>query len=151
MTGSTICNHKSVVVPLRYFHKRKLREANPKKKSASVWNFSKGGEGGHFWIQTFQGTFLFCSCLEIFQKGGGFPNSKLFEEVFCFCLENFQEEGGGVTLFQNFWGTFLLEFGHFSGRRGWVAWFQRWWGTFSALAWTFSKVNGGGWPKSKHF
>ena len=46
---------------------------------------------------------LFCSVhvWTFFQKGGGLPDSKLFEELFSLCLEIFQG-GGGVTLFQKF-------------------------------------------------
>ena len=34
-------------------------------------------------------------CLDIFQEEGqGLPNSKLFEELFCLSLDMFQEGGG---------------------------------------------------------
>jgi hypothetical protein len=94
--------------------------SHPEKKSASVWNFSKGGGGGgHVGIQTLRGNFLFCSCLDIFQKGGGgFPNTKLVEELFSLYLEIFQERGGGVTLFQTFEELLCLSLDIFKEERG---------------------------------
>ena len=45
--------------------------------------------------------------------------SKRFEELFCSVhVWTFFQKGGGVALFQTFGGTFLLEFGRFSGRGG---------------------------------
>ena len=33
--------------------------------------------------------------MEIYQEGGGLPDSKTFEELFCLRLDIFQEKGGG--------------------------------------------------------
>ena len=41
-------------------------------------------------------------------RGGGLPNSKLFEELFCLCLDIFQEGGGGLPNSKNFEELFCL-------------------------------------------
>ena len=63
-----------------------------KKKSASVWNFSKGG--------------------------GSCPNPNFSRNFFVLFMFGHFFRNGGVALFQTFGGTFLLEFGRFSGRGG---------------------------------
>ena len=57
-------------------------------------------------------------------RGGGLPNSKVFEELFCLILEIYQEEGGGYLIPK------LLR-------------------NFSACVWTFFRRKGGGLPDSK--
>ena len=52
---------------------------------------SKGREGCHVRNQTFQGTFMF---RHFSGRGGGLPNSKVFEELFCLILDIYQERGG---------------------------------------------------------
>ena len=42
-----------------------------------------------------------------FRKGGGLPDSKLFEELFSLCLENFQG-GGGLPYSKTFEELFSL-------------------------------------------
>ena len=51
---------------------------------------------------------LFCLRLDIFQeKGGGLPDSKDDEEHFCFYLDIFQVKFGGITKVQTLWGTLV--------------------------------------------
>ena len=67
------------------------KKSHPKKKICFCLQFfQRGGGGCPVRIQIFQVTFLFCSFLDIFQKGGEF------------------------VLFHIFGGTSLLEFGCFS-------------------------------------
>ena len=57
-------------------------------------------------------------------RGGGLPNSKVFEELFCLILEIYHEGGGGYLIPK------LLR-------------------NFSACVWTFFRRKGGGLPDSK--
>ena len=57
-------------------------------------------------------------------RGGGLPNSKVFEELFCLILDIYQERGGGYLIPK------LLR-------------------NFSACVWTVFRRGGGGLPVSK--
>ena len=74
-------------------------------------------------------------------RGGGLPNSKVFEELFCLILDIYQEGGGG-TWFQNLWGPFFVAVGPFSGRGGGYL-IPKLLRNFSACVWTFFRRNGG--------
>ena len=53
------------------------------------------------------------------ERGGGLPNTKLFEELFCFCLEIFQERGGGLPCSKTFEELFCLSLDIFQEEGGW--------------------------------
>ena len=93
-------------------HHRAL--GKPSKKNLFLFGFFQKGGG----VMSEPKLFKELLCLDIFQEEGGLPISKVVEELFCLILDIYQEGGGGVTWFQNFWGTFLLAFGHFSGEGG---------------------------------
>ena len=65
--------------------------------SVHVWTFFRKGGGGFPNTKLFEE--LFSLYLEIFQeRGGGSPCSKTFEELLCLSLDIFKEErGGGVA------------------------------------------------------
>ena len=97
---------KSTTVP-------KLRTQN----TVFKWKFNFKNKGSHPKVKRFQGFFLFCSCFNIFlERGWGGCLIPIFLRNFSYCVWKLFREGGGVTLFQDFWGTFLIEFEHFSGR-----------------------------------
>ena len=66
--------------------------SHPEKKSASVWNFSKGG-GVMSESKRYEELFCSVHVWTFFRRG--LPNTKLFEELFSLYLEIFQERGGG--------------------------------------------------------
>ena len=82
--------------------------------------FSKEGVGGgSFPNPNFSRNFFVMFMFGHFsERGGGLPNTKLFEELFCFCLDIFQERGGGLPCSKTFEELFCLSLNIFQEEGG---------------------------------
>ena len=85
-------------------------------------------------------------CLDIFQKEGGLPNSKVFEVIFCLILEIYQEGGAPPWLpdSKTFEELFCLRLDIFQEKGGGVYLIPKMMRNIFVFTWTFFKLNLGG-------
>ena len=77
-------------------------------------------------------------------RGGGLPNSKVFEELFCLILDIYQEGGGGLPDSKTFEELFCLRLDIFQEKGGGVYLIPKMMRNILVFTWTFFKLNLGG-------
>ena len=95
-----------------------VREAIRKKKNLLLFEIFLKGGGSCLNPNVSRNFFVLFMFGHFSERGGGLPNTKLFEELFCLCLEIFQEREGGLRCFKNVEELFCLSLEIFQEERG---------------------------------